>query len=277
VVPKSIEKGGMEITIPNYISIGTAEARGMFLEKPLKTPKTARLEKPAFEVVTRKGKTKTTETISSSGKSLGKVTEHLTYKRAPPTSEGIPLVEKQRIVKPTETIESACPVVGLKRIEKPPARVASPKEPSPKGTNYNIMAETLPSIGESLMRIQKIPIQEHIPFERVPILVPRAGPKIFEIPTAQPQVRSPRLVQLQSQKSLFGVSPIYKPLLKTTGSIGTLPPSIGVIPFTPPLLPFGFPSRPRKTTKEVQRKRKGYYWEVYHHIPKLHEVLKIKI
>ena len=280
-------------------------AKGIIGAKPKGIPK-----EPAYLVTTKGTWGKETSTLYSTlGEALLKVT-------------------KTPIVKPAPAIVGASPVVGLERILPKPKKVVGIKE-SVKAREKELkkpkifvlpLISSLKPISEVKKERSKKKLKKKLPFE-IPIELPlkpikeklkekligtvRVKPRIKEITPKQSQIRSPRLVQLISERGLGEIKRITKPVIglkfgeeqirrrkpmeipslsflyKTKLKTRTTPPIPPIPEIKPPstkpvsiFLPTGkFPVM--KGEKEG-RKRKILYWEVHHHIPNIVEVLRIK-
>ena len=280
-------------------------AKGVIGAKPKGIPK-----EPAYLVTTKGTWGKETSTLYSTlGEALIKIT-------------------KTPTVKPAPTIVGASPVVGLERILPKPKKVVGIKE-SIKAREKELkkpkifvlpLISSLKPISEVKKEKSKRKLKKKLPFE-IPIELPlkpikeklkekligtvRVKPRIKEITPKQSQIRSPRLVQLVSERGLGEIKRVTKPVIglkfgeeqirrrkpmeifslgflyKTKLKTGTIPPIPSIPEFElksgKPIsifLPTG--KFPVMKGKREGRKRKILYWEVHHQIPNIVEVLRIK-
>jgi len=280
-------------------------AKGVIGAKPKGIPK-----EPAYLVTTKGTWGKETSTLYSTlGEALLKVT-------------------KTPIVKPAPAIVGASPVVGLERILPKPKKVVGIKE-SVKAREKELkkpkifvlpLISSLKPISEVKKERSKKKLKKKLPFE-IPIELPlkpikeklkekligtvRVKPRIKEITPKQSQIRSPRLVQLISERGLGEIKRITKPVIglkfgeeqirrrkpmeipslsflyKTKLKTRTTPPIPPIPEIKPPstkpvsiFLPTG--KFPVMRGEKERRKRKILYWEVHHRIPNIVEVLRIK-
>jgi len=235
----------------------------------------------------------------------------------------------KKVVKPAPSIVGASPVVGLERITQKPKKVIGIKESVkskekelkkpkifvlPLMSSLKPMSETKEKLKKKLKKKSpseipvklplKIPVKEKLK-EKITESV-RIKPKVKAIIPKQSQIRSPRLVQLISERGLGKIERVTKPvvglkfgeeqirrrkpmeiptlsfLYRTKLTTRTTPPPPIIPELRPPptkppvsiFLPTG--KFPVMRSKGEERKRKILYWEVHHQIPNIVKVLRIK-
>jgi len=296
----SKEGGKIMKTKPTEIT-----AKGLIGVEPKGIPK-----EPLYAITKKVGGTETSTLYSTLGEPLVTIT-------------------RTRMVKPAPTIVGASPVVGLERITQKPKKVIGIKESVkakekelkkpkifvlPLISSLKPMSETKEKLKKKLKKKSpseipvklplKIPVKEKLK-EKITESV-RIKPRVKAITPKQSQIRSPRLVQLISERGLGKIERVTKPvvglkfgeeqirrrkpmeiptlsfLYRTKLTTRTTPPTPPLLELRPPptkppvsiFLPTG--RFPIMRSKREERKRKILYWEVRHQIPNIVKVLRIK-
>ncbi|RLJ01793.1 MAG: hypothetical protein DRP10_03140, partial [Candidatus Aenigmatarchaeota archaeon] len=153
-------------------------------------------------------------------------------KNLPKTKIKPELTGKQSIIKPAPAIVGASPVVGLERIMQKPKKVIGIKE-SVKAKEKELkkpkifvlpLISSLKPMSETKEKLKK-KLKEKLPSEipvKLPLKMPikekitesvKIKPRVKAITPKQSQIRSPRLVQLISERGLGKIERVTKPVV----------------------------------------------------------------